>query len=117
MLTPLFSLIEFVGLRPKLYSILSEAGEKKTAKGICRRVVKRSIHHSDYRECLFGEKETSCNMKRITSIKHNLYTVSQNKKALSACDNKKYILAGGIKTLAYGHYYIKKFEESYESSN
>ena len=47
---------EFVGLRPKMYSLLyAEDGrevEKKTAKGIAKHVTKKSIRHAHYRDCL-----------------------------------------------------------------
>jgi hypothetical protein len=33
--------------------------------------------------------------------------IEQNKKALSAHDNKRYILENAIDTLAWGHYQIK----------
>lgn len=98
--------VEFVGLRPKMYSILSEKGEKKTAKGICRRTVKKNITHSDYRDCLFNRTTTMCTIQKIQSDKHNLYTVRQRKLALNPADNKKYILPDGVATLAYGHYKI-----------
>jgi UDP-N-acetyl-D-mannosaminuronic acid transferase (WecB/TagA/CpsF family) len=38
---------------------------------------------------------------------HNIYTAEQNKKALSAYDDKRFILEDGINTLAWGHYQIK----------
>lgn len=93
-----------------MYSILSEKGEKKTAKGICRRTVKNKITHSDYRNCLTKKTTSLCTMQRILSLKHDLFTVKQRKLALNPCDNKKYILADGISTLAYGHYYIELFK-------
>ncbi|GBM47569.1 hypothetical protein AVEN_90276-1 [Araneus ventricosus] len=37
---------EFIGLRPKMYSIKSERGEKKTAKGVARSVVERNLEAS-----------------------------------------------------------------------
>ena len=35
---------------------------------------------------------------------HEIYTAEQNKKALSAYDNKRFILDNGIDTLAWGHH-------------
>ncbi|GBN08567.1 hypothetical protein AVEN_264848-1 [Araneus ventricosus] len=49
-------IFEFIGLRPKMYSIKSERGEKKTAKGVARSVVERNIRHEDYRRCRELEK-------------------------------------------------------------
>ncbi|CAL1294548.1 unnamed protein product [Larinioides sclopetarius] len=42
-------IIEFIGLRAKMYSIKSECGEKKTAKGVARSVVEKNVRHEDYR--------------------------------------------------------------------
>ena len=41
---------------------------------------------------------------RINSEEHNLNTVRANRIALSAYDDKRYILSDGIFTLPYGHY-------------
>jgi len=45
-------IVEFVGLRPKMYSLKYEENgksiEKKTAKGIAKNVTKRSIRHAHY---------------------------------------------------------------------
>jgi hypothetical protein len=40
------------------------------------------------------------------TLKHEIYTVEQNKKALSAYDDKLFILENDIDTLAWGHYSI-----------
>ena len=49
---------EYVGLRPKMYSIL-KADEKniKKAKGVKKNVVKKQIMHEQYKETLFGAKQ------------------------------------------------------------
>ena len=44
---------EYVGLRSKMYSLLYDGKEKKTAKGISRSVVKKQICHDDYKDTLF----------------------------------------------------------------
>ena len=101
---------EFVGLRPKMYSLLYQEGgrdvEKKTAKGIAKYVTKRDIRHAHYKDCLFLKKRTMATMKQLRSDKHEIYTVTINKIGLSPYDDKRYILEDGITTLAYGHYHI-----------
>ena len=48
---------EFVGLRPKMYSLQCGASEKKTGKGIQRAYLKQNIKHDDYRRCLLSGKK------------------------------------------------------------
>ena len=96
-------IVEFVGLRSKMYSLKTEAEEKKRAKGIVKAVVKKDITHEDYKNILFSAGQTSHNMTVFRSDKHEIYTVSMDKKSLSAYDGKRYILDNGVDSLAYGH--------------
>ena len=99
---------EFVGLRPKMYSILytenDKLVEKKTAKGIKKSVTKRKIRHASYKECLFEKRQTIASMNQIRSERHEIYSIKLNKIGLSPYDDKRYILNDGMSTLAYGHY-------------
>ena len=99
---------EFVGLRAKLYSFVTDGGEEsKKCKGIKKQVVENSITHEDYKTCLLTGKEKLKKQNIIRSYKHEVYTEEVNKVALSAGDDKRYILEDGIHTLAWGHYKIK----------
>ena len=95
--------IEFVGLRPKMYSMISATSGKKTAKGIAKYVVKRSIKHEHYKECLFKQQIKSAEMNQIRSYEHQLYSIKLKKIGLSPYDDKRYILPNGNHTLAHGH--------------
>ena len=98
---------EFVGLRAKLYSYkMFEGKESKKCKGIKKSVVKKSITHEDYKTCLLTGNEQLRKQNIIRSYKHEVYTEEVNKVALSASDDKRYILEDGINTLALGHYKI-----------
>ena len=99
---------EFVGLRAKLYSYKMEEGkENKRCKGIKKAVVERSITHEDYKTCLETGKEQLRRQNIIRSYEHVLYTEEINKIALSAADDKRYLLKDSFDTLAWGHYKIK----------
>ena len=99
---------EFVGLRAKLYSYkMDEGGESKKCKGIKKQVVESSISHEDYKTCLLTGKEQLRKQNILRSYEHEVYTEEINKVALSALDDKRYILKDGIHTLAWGHYKIK----------
>ena len=102
---------EFVGLRAKLYSYKMEEGkENKKCKGIKKAVVEKSITHEDYKTCLETGKEQLRRQNIIRSYEHTLYTEEINKVALSAADDKRYLLKDSYDTLAWGHYKIKEME-------
>nr|DAC81386.1 TPA_asm: PolB [Parasteatoda house spider adintovirus] len=98
--------VEFVGLRSKLYSILSEDGEKKAAKGVVKSVRNKKLKHSSYIKCLFENSRVREKMKTIISKNHQLYSVTTNKLALCPLDDKRYILENGCDTFAHGHFRI-----------
>ena len=99
---------EFVGLRAKLYSYkMLEGKEEKKCKGVVKRVVKKSITHEDYKNCLFTGEEQMRSMNVIRSHMHEIYSETVNKVALSAADDKRLIMEDGVHTLAYGHYKIQ----------
>ena len=106
--------LEFVGLRPKMYSLLSSSNEKKTAKGVSRYIVKNEFKHKNYRKCLLESKVKSVEMRQITSYQHEIYSIKQRKIGLSPYDDKRYILSNGCDTLAHGHYKIKQLNECYD---
>ena len=59
-------ILEFAGLRAKMYSILTKNGDsKKTAKGVSQRVTNRELKHEDYKICSIDNEELYLNMVRI----------------------------------------------------
>ena len=102
---------EFVGLRAKLYSYkMDEGKENKRCKGIKKDVVEKSITHEDYKTCLETGKEQLRRQNIIRSYEHTLYTEEVNKIALSATDDKRYLLKDSYDTLAWGHRKIRDME-------
>ena len=102
---------EFVGLRAKLYSYkMDEGKENKKCKGIKKAVVEKSISHEDYLTCLITGIEQLRRQNIIRSYEHILYTEEVNKIALSAADDKRYLLKDSYDTLAWGHYKIRDLE-------
>ena len=101
-------IVEFVGLRAKLYSYKTLGSiEEKKCKEVTKNVTKRSIQFDDYRECLFSRKEQHRKMNVIRSHCDEIYTEEINKIALFSDDDKPVIMADGIHTLAYGHTNLK----------
>ena len=98
---------EFVGLRAKLYSYkMLEGKESKKCKGVKKSVVKESITHENYKNCLFTGKEQLRKMNVIRSHRHDIYTEEVNKIALSSSDDKRHILEGQTDTFALSNYRI-----------
>ena len=64
------------------------------------------LRHANYNNTLVTGSPLRAENTRIVSEKHVLQTVSTNKICLSAFDNKRHILNGGIKTLPFGHHEI-----------
>ena len=93
---------EFVGIRPKMYSYTGEESGKR-AKGVKKSVLKKTITHNDYRTCLFEKVVFHRDMPGLRSYNHVIKGETVTKIALSPLDTKRYILADGITTLAFGH--------------
>ena len=96
---------EFVGLKPKMYSLDWGKTGKRVAKGVNRGVIKRELKHTLYKDCLLKKRIMTHNMYRIQSHKHQLSTVKINKISLSPYDDKRYFL-NEKESYAYGHYKI-----------
>ena len=81
--------------------------EQKKCKGVKKVVVKKKISFENYKTCLFGGRKQMRKMNEIRSHKHDLYSETVNKIALSANDDKRIILKDQINTLAHRHYKLK----------
>ena len=91
----------FVGLRPKLYTFkVEDKGETRKAKGVKKNVIKKSLSFEDYKKCLFSEEKIMKEMNIIRSQNHDIYSMTVNKVALSANDDKRLICENKINTLA-----------------
>ena len=105
--TAMKPIVEFVGLRAKMYSIKTEDNkESKKAKGIKKNVVKKNITHNNYVDTLANSSKTHTLMHTIRSDHHTIKSYRLNKVGLSCFDDKRYILDDGIDTLAHGHHKI-----------
>lgn len=98
-------ILEFVGLRSKMYSYKLENKEIKKAKGINSSVLK-NFNISNYRDCILEKKIFYAEMFNFKSKLHEIYTALMNKKSLDGSDDKRYICDDNINTLAWGNYKI-----------
>ena len=66
---------EFVTLRTKTYSFLTDDGkEDKKAKGTKKCVIKKKTKFNDYKRCLFSDEVILKSQQRFISKKHDVYT-------------------------------------------
>ncbi|CAC5415715.1 unnamed protein product [Mytilus coruscus] len=100
---------EFIGLRPKMYSLVYDVGggcrEKRTAKGIAKCAVEKQICHLHYKQCLFRNRMTLNDMNLIRSDNHILFINKVRKTGLCNFDDKRF-WKNLVQSYAYGHYKI-----------
>ena len=105
-------ILEFIGLRPKMYSFITVSDEnnavgaiqkeKHRAKGI-QFAAQRALRHRDYAQQLDQPTITSLTNRRIGAKSHRLFTIETDKRALCSYDDKRFLLDDNITSLAYGH--------------
>ena len=87
-------IIEFVGLKSKMYSIKKIDGkEYNTLKG-----VSIATEFDNFKDVLFNKKIITHKMKRIQSKKHKSGTYENDKISFLCFDDKRYVLDDGIFT-------------------
>ena len=107
---------EIVGLRAKMYSFKVYDPEKDTfetmkkAKGIQKAAIKK-LTHEQYLEQLHNPEENHVTVRRIGQVLHTVLTFEQQKRALCAFDDKRYLLGDCIHTLAHGHCKIRSGQD------
>ena len=95
---------EFIALRPKTYSYLSDNDKiDKKAKGTKKCVIKKMIKFDDYKKCLLNDKVILKSQQRFMSTKHDVYTENVNKIALSNDDDKRIVSSDKITSYPYGY--------------
>ena len=93
---------EFVALRPKTYSYLTdECKENKKAKGTKKCVIKIMIKFNDYKNCLLKDEVVLKSQQRCRSKGHDVYAENINKVALSSNDDKRLTPSDKITSYPY----------------
>ena len=65
-------IIEFVGLKSKMYSYRTATKNNKTAKGVKKNIILRDLDHSHYLACLQNSAIMQHKMRSIRSEYHQL---------------------------------------------
>ena len=90
-------IMEFVTLKPKTYSFLTDDGkEDKNAKGTRKCIIKKIIKFNGYKKCLLDDEVILKSQQRFISKKHDVYTENINKIALSNNDDKRIVSSNKI---------------------
>ena len=84
--------------------VLGCVTKNRTAKGIKKSAIRKSLSHAAYRDVLLNEEVTKATMNLIRSARHKLFSITCNKLALSAYDDKRYVLEDKFSTRPHGHY-------------
>jgi len=87
--------------------VFGNENETKKAKGVKKNVVQKEIRFDDFKKCFLTKESIYKEQNLFRTNWHDIYTVEQTKKALSAHHDKRYILENSMDTLAWGHYQIK----------
>ena len=97
-------MIEFVALRPKLYSYKKlDGSEDKKCKGIKKCIVKKTLTFEDYKTCLFSDSTEYRSQLIFRSSKHEVHTIEVNKVAFNRDDDKRISRKDGISPFVRGH--------------
>ena len=95
---------EFIALRPKIYSYLTDNDKiDKKAKGTKKCVIKKMIKFDDYKKCLLNDEIILKSQQRFISTKHDVCTEDVNKIALSNDDDKRIVSSNKITSYPYGY--------------
>ena len=95
---------EFVTLRHKTYSFLTDDGkDDKKAQGTKKCVLKKMVKFNDYKKCLLNDEVILKSQQRFISKKHDVYTEIINKIALSSNDDKRIVSLNKISSYPYGY--------------
>ncbi|XP_068994055.1 uncharacterized protein [Neodiprion pinetum] len=97
-------MLEFVGLRAKLYAfrVLGNEKDNQRAKGVKGSAL-RKITFNDYFKCVLNRENSSTNQHLILGRKQQIYTVEQQKVALSRNDDKRIVFQNTTDTLSWGY--------------
>ncbi|XP_071056904.1 uncharacterized protein [Onthophagus taurus] len=100
-------LTSFYGTGAKAYCINTLEGVVKRAKGVKKYVIDKNLSVSEYKRIIEDGGSVRKKMYVFRSSYHTMYTELKNKVALSAHDDKRYVMEDGCHTLAWGNYLIE----------
>ncbi|XP_064113377.1 uncharacterized protein LOC135220011 [Macrobrachium nipponense] len=91
---------EFVGIKPKVYSYLTETSRCNTLKGV-KKATQKTISHEQYKEIIDKNEIFPMNQHSLLSVKGTMCLTKQ-KTALCPLEDKRYYI-DAYNSYAYGH--------------
>ena len=70
--------------------------------GLRKIVLKETKNFQHYLECIWKRKDVYREMNLIRNYKHEIFSETVSEKALTAFDDKIYVMSEGINALSYG---------------
>ena len=93
---------EFVGVRPKCYSIVLADGDRvSSAKGVPKEI-KKKITHQQYKDALFESEPYIFDYQGFTVRKGRMCTVKYPKRGISQVEDKRFYIST-CHSRSYGH--------------
>jgi len=104
-------IIEYVGVRSKVYSLRTKNGTKNTCKGV-RKSVKNKIPFKTFKKCI--KRSTVVHVKQhvLRSKNQEIILEQMHRIAFSCSDDKRYMLDCSIHTLPYASKHIRSEKKS-----
>lgn len=94
----------FYGTSAKSYCVTLPEKEILKAKGVRSSAVKKYLSVATYKAVVEGTTDKIfCKQYTFKSHLHTIYTELQNRVAISAVDDKRYVIHGSPRTLAWGN--------------
>ena len=102
-------------MSPKCYSLLIEdeqgkAQTLKRSKGVHKHLLKTSVKHEHYKNCILGESEPVVTFQQLVTRNFNIYRKEFNKKSLSTNENKRNWFNCNICSVPKGYLHKTNFD-------
>ena len=95
-------IIEFVGVRSKVYCLKTDQIFSSKCKGI-KKSYKKNISFDLFKKAIFNISEVKINQFCLRSKNHIISLVEQDRVAFRSLDDKRYLLDCGLHSVPYGH--------------
>ncbi|XP_050693786.1 uncharacterized protein LOC126984249 [Eriocheir sinensis] len=93
---------EFVGVKPKCYSILLADGDRLSSPKGVPKFIKKKIAHQRYKDALFQKQTFTFDYQGFTVRNGRMSTVTYPKRGISVVEDKRYYIST-LESRSYGH--------------